>query len=342
MDIYFVCLTNSYIQGGRCVAGIQVKCLPSQSFRIVRNSWGTPLWVRPISHETDTGEIPIETARTVHLLDVIKLEDAEPCGRCAHSEDVYFSRMVAVGKHYMLTEELMDRFVDASRSKLFYNFGKAIPPEAYQRGSYSILLIRAEEAEVYAGSEGSLDHPRYHVRFLYHDHTYDLPITDPVYLHELRFEKRTLGRKKLLFITCSLGLEHKGWHHKQASTIFELNAEESSDPLPLAEKAAVATDWFDEYEQELLRLMKLKQQVESEISELRQRLKLRMESQRVETVRSANFTVSYAPSKTVMRFDVRSFKTDHEELYRSYCKPQVRESNITVKRTPAESEESAT
>jgi hypothetical protein len=134
-----------------------------------------------------------------------------------------------------------------------------------------------------------------------------------------------------MFITCSLGLEYEGAHFKLAATVFE------TEPQPSATSKETAPEgWFDEYERELARLLNEKVAIEEQITELRMRLRERMERYGVEKVNSQQISVSYTPARTVMQFDSRSFRAENEELYSSYCRPKQREASIVVKRNPSD------
>ena len=238
--------------------------------------------------------------------------------------------MTFTGKHYAITSQLLQRFMDEKHRHVFYNFGKAVLPFDYRQGSHSILLIRVEHAEVYA-DEGYSGQVRYRISFIYHGHQYDFPITDPCYQTELRLGQRATGQKGTMFITCSLGLEYEGAHFKLAATVFE------TEPQPSATSKETAPEgWFDEYERELARLLNEKTAIEEQITELRMRLRERMERYGVEKVNSQQISVSYTPARTVMQFDSRSFRAENEELYSSYCRPKQREASIVVKRNPSD------
>ena len=78
--------------------------------------------------------------------------------------------------------KIQNYLVDNSRTTLFFNYGRAVVPDVYNRlGDHSILLIKANDAEIY-GDTTYTDYPRFRVNFHYHSHQYDLPITDPWYI----------------------------------------------------------------------------------------------------------------------------------------------------------------
>ena len=92
------------------------------------------------------------------------------------------------------------------------------------------------------------------------------------------------------------------------------------------------SNWFDEYESELVRLLDQRDEIEEQISQLRQIILEQMEKYGEEIVNSRSFSISYVPAKTVMQFDSRSFRAENEDLYSSYCSPKQREASIIVKR----------
>ena len=328
MDKYFICLANSYKHGGRCVAGVEV-LWDGEKSTVVREDNGAARWIRPICRETHTGEIPNHEAQLICVFDVVKLEGVEPCPCAAQSENVYYEKLTYAGKHYEASPELLKRFMDENHRHVFFNYGKAITPDTYNEGTHSILMIQTDRSEVYADTEYS-DTPRYRLRFTYHEHEYDFPITDPVYLNDLSCGRRQTGLKGRLFVTCSLGLEYEGWHYKLAATVFE-----TEEHHPVAEPAP--DGWFDEYNLELTRLITMKNEVEEQIGVLRSKLLLQMEKYGVDMIHSRQFIVSYTPPKTVMQFDSRAFREENEELYTNYCKPKHREASITVKRNKEDS-----
>lgn len=331
MDRYFVCLANSYKHGGRCLAGIEVEWVEGH-WRIVRNEEGCPKWIRPFSKETNTGEIPKEQALMFAVLEIIKIEGVEECPQDAQTENVYYEKMIPVGKQYKKSSRLLDRFVDESHSHVLYNYGKAVSPDVFcNRGTFSILLIRALDSEVYMET-GIKDYPRFRVKFTYQGHCYDFPITDPGYLQEMRLGKRALGYKGTMFITCSLGVEHEGWHPKLAACVFEIDTE--CDKMDLERNAVeiVDEDWFGNYEQELRFLLEQRDVIDGKIKELRAKITQNMEVRQVNKVESSVFTVNYIPAKVLMQFDSKAFKEDYEELYNSYCRPKQKKASIIVKR----------
>lgn len=331
MDKYFVCLANSYKHGGRCIAGVEVEW-KQEHWWIVRDEQECPKWVRPLSRDTKTGEIPKEMAMNFLILEIIKLEGVIECGYDAQTENVYFEKMMSIGKRYEKTALLLERFMNESHRHILYNYGKAVSPDIFQyRGFYSILLIRALDSEVYMETNVK-DFPRYRIKFSYRGHNYDFPITDPVYAQDLRMGRRVTGFKGMLFITCSLGVEHEGWHPKLAACIFEVNSM-SKDMNLERTKADVGTeDWFADYGQKLHQLIVQREVITEKINELRARITQCMEARQIRELKSSMFSVDLVPARILMQFDAKAFRKDYEELYNSYCKPKHKGASIVVKR----------
>ena len=110
-------------------------------------------------------------------------------------------------------------------------------------------------------------------------------------------------------------------------------------------------NWFDYYDHELARLIDLKKETENQIGALRKELLQQMEIHGEEKMKSTRFTITYSPSKTVLKFDSellrekdvelyksyctifdsKSFRVENEELYESCCKPVQKDASIVVR-----------
>lgn len=331
MEKYFVCLANSYKHGGRCIAGVEVEWI-HEHWRIVRNEYGCPKWIRPLSRQTGTGEIPKELALNFMTLEIVKLEGVLDCGYDAQTENVYYDKMLPIGKHYEKTTLLLEKFIDESHRHVLYNYGKGVSPEVCQnRGFYSILLIRASCSEVYAES-GFKDYPRYRIKFSYRGHNYDFPITDSVYLQDLRSGRCLPGYKGTTYITCSLGLEHEGWHPKLAACVFEVESVLENANLGKNQDDKNKEDWFSDYEQELYQLTEQKKMIDKRIKEIRTNIIQKMQQFQMKKITSSLFVIDFVPAKVLTSFDRESFKKDHEDLYNAYCKSKQKDVTIVVKR----------
>ena len=132
-----------------------------------------------------------------------------------------------------------------------------------------------------------------------------------------------------LYLTLSLGLEFEGFHYKLIAAVI----------LPKDSKSVVSkyteereNNWFDEYEQELARLLDLKKDIDDQIITLRKELIQQMEVHGEEKVNSTRFTISYSPPKTIMQFNSKLFREENQELFVKYCKPIQKAASIVVRR----------
>ena len=69
-----ICMGNSYKNGGRCLAGIEVK-KSSGGYNIVKNESGSPKWIRPVMKNDHNG-IPESMVKAFGMLDVLEVDIA--------------------------------------------------------------------------------------------------------------------------------------------------------------------------------------------------------------------------------------------------------------------------
>ena len=330
MDKYFVCLANSYKRGGRCLAGIEIAYSQEGQWEIVRNKDGSPHWIRPIAN-TPFGEIPIHVANNIKLLSVVKLTGVEACPECIHSENVHYSQIEVFPLSYSSEQNVLNLFVDNVHQSVFGNRGKAVSADMVPGLNYSLMLIHAENVQVY--EDNNREKSRNRIKFNYFGAEYDLPITDPTFLDEFRTETESRAIIPNVFLTLSLGLEFEGWHHKLvAGVIIPYGSSLLHDVKSDSQVQDMNSDWFNEYEQELARLLDQKADIEEQINELRQKILKQMEKDGVDRIHSHQFSISYTPAKAIIQFDNKAFRAENEELYSLYCKPKYREASIIVKR----------
>ena len=93
-----------------------------------------------------------------------------------------------------------------------------------------------------------------------------------------------------------------------------------------------SSNWFVEYEQELQRLIALKEDTESRIEDIRTKILHQMETHQEEELQTALFSIRYTPAKQIMRFDSKRFKAENEALFSSYCEPQEKPACIVVRK----------
>lgn len=98
------------------------------------------------------------------------------------------------------------------------------------------------------------------------------------------------------------------------------------------EDSAPLNQWFEEYEKELDELLLAKATLEDNIKAIRSKILEQMKEHNLEKLETSKYSISYYPSRTVMQFDSKTFKEEHEELYSSYCTPKEKEASLVVKR----------
>lgn len=325
MDKYFVCLANSYKRGGRCIAGVEIISDNNGGWMPARNEDGRPRWIRPIARTT-YGEIPNYIAEDIATLSLVKLTDVVLCPEEAHVENVSYSRMGKCNYEIASEPSIMNNFIDTVHQSIFQSKGRAVSAEMLNGIHYSLMLIHPNRACAYIDENREKSKNR--MKFSYYGTEYDFPITDPTFIERLKQNPEGYLSIYDVYLTISLGLEFEGWHHKLVAGVIMPNTTE----LP----KEIKPDWFDEYEQELARLMDKKNEIEGQINEVRANILQQMESHGIEKIRSEQFSVSYTPARTVVQFDSKAFRTENEELYSNYCRPKLREASIVVKRNVKE------
>jgi hypothetical protein len=330
MEKHFICLANSYKHGGRCIAGIEVVPQSDGSLVIVRHNDGRPRWLRPLSMSVN-GEIPNHLAESFKIFSLVKLTDVEACPDKAHSEDVHCSRMEFCHSEITSTQEFLDQLIDTKHQAVFYFRGKSIPTTMIDRLDYSLMLIHPENACAYCDEER--ENSKYRMKFTYLGSNYDFPITDPVFLEQFKKAPDRYTDLKGIYLVLSLGLEFEGFHYKLVATVVFPTKKPS-----VSEKPALSEEphWFNDIEQEMIRLIEAKKKIEERMETLRGKIKEQMELHGEEQVKARYFTISYTPAKTVMQFDSKTFRLENEDLYSHYCIPKQRAASIVVRKNNVE------
>lgn len=222
MDKLFVCMAVSYKYGGRCIGGVELtKNSDNGKYSIVTEN-GTPKWVRPVTRNTDHGEIPMHLSSTCSVMDIVKLTNVEACPDCAQSENYYFQGIEKVGR-LTTNSRTLDILCDNSHELIFGNRGKAVHPDNYETLSYSLMLIKAENVRFFMENRYGTNRPRLRVDFSYCGNSYDLPVTDPEFCDKADYGVEELNGESAYYLTISLGVEHEGWHSKLVANVIPLS-----------------------------------------------------------------------------------------------------------------------
>lgn len=220
MEKKIICMGNSYKNGGRCLAGIEIQNTAS-GFSIVRNNYGLPNWIRPVMSNGDNG-LPEYLVGSFSMLDILVVDvtDAVPTG--AHCENVHFNSIRKIGRLGQNSQNL-NSLCDTWHSLIFGNRGKAVPNEVFENGDYSLMFIMPENPIINMQLD-EYGHEKYRIQFVYNGTQYDFPLTDTRYINELRSRNKMCGGRNTgdLYLTLSLGVNHYDWHYKLVAGVIDL------------------------------------------------------------------------------------------------------------------------
>ena len=222
----FICLANSYKHTNRCIVGVKVIYHnESNTFDVIRDSNGNPVWFRPINRSTEAGAVPNDEALKISILDVVKAHDAEPHPEGAQKENSYYSSFATVGSIPFSVKDL-DIFLDKTHSSLFGNRGVAVHPDKYGELDYSALFIKCTEVEFYLKDRTNIERiPQPRAKFKFKGIDYDLPITDPIFRQAIHNDIEKANSYPSYYFTISLGVENEGWHSKLIACVIPIPQE---------------------------------------------------------------------------------------------------------------------
>ncbi len=216
MPTKFVCLANSFKEGGRCLAGIE---LDANNNPVMVS--GRPKWIRPVCN-TPHGEVPNHIAEPFSVLNIVEIQITgnQPPGY--QSENVTFNEnSIRVVGNFSINQ--LQNLCD-NRNLIFSNRGKAVSQEQIVNLNHSLLLISATEFEVTQRTyEDRPDRPQTRLHFTYNGNSYDFPVTDPVFLHRYQANPDVLENINQIFVSLSLGVEWQHWYYKLVAAIIPNN-----------------------------------------------------------------------------------------------------------------------
>ena len=218
-----ICMGNSYKNGGRCLAGIEVK-KSSGGYNIVKNESGSPKWIRPVMKNDHNG-IPESMVKAFGMLDVLEVDIANEVPIGAHSENVHFSSIYKVGPY----EGSLIYLCDEGHSLIFGNRGKAVSEDVFSTGGYSLMFVKPTDLFIETLYD-DYGHEKYRIQFTYKGNRYDFPLTDPEYISLLQRGQRECGnRNEELYLTLSLGVNFNDWHYKLVAGVVEMRNNDKNE-----------------------------------------------------------------------------------------------------------------
>ncbi len=203
-----VCLANSFREGGRCLAGIELNQMNEPVF--VNNR---PRWLRPVC-KTAHEEVPTALVSDIFLLDIVEFTPVEFHNFGHQTENLTFvneslnkAGTFSLQKLWMLTE-------NEKHNSIFGNTGKAVSVDALRAMNYSLKLLYTEKFRVSEKDVKDKYYPKVRIAFDFHGVEYDFPVTDPVFLYEYQYNKELLLKKKHLYLTISLAAPFENYSYK--------------------------------------------------------------------------------------------------------------------------------
>lgn len=213
-----ICLGNSYKNGGRCLAGIEVK-KTTNGYIFVKDNDGLPKWIRPVMADSNRG-IPENMVRSFRMLDILEVDVTSDAPYGAHSENVHFRSISKVGYY---NGSLM-ALCDENHSLIFGNRGKAVPEEIFCEMEYSLMFVKPENLYIDTQYDEK-GREKYRIQFSHKGNRYDFPLTDPVYISMLQKGCCKCGnRSNDIYLTLSLGVNYNDWHYKLVAGVIDMAA----------------------------------------------------------------------------------------------------------------------
>lgn len=211
-----ICLSNSFKEGGRCLAGIQI----SDDLKIYRQN-NRAKWIRPVcatAHE----EVPNHLARNFEYYDILEFtpdpiferNDYQSENLRIQNNNISFVQKVRAKK------SLTDLCDNNTLNDIFGNRGKSVSQFEIDTLNHSLMMVKITTFEVLLVQNEFRQHPQKRLAFKYNNTNYNLPITDPVFLHKYEHNQNILTNVLEIFVVLSLGVEFNSSYYKLVATIL--------------------------------------------------------------------------------------------------------------------------
>ena len=213
-------LSNSYKEGGRCIAGIQI----DEQYRIVSRN-NNLSWIRPICN-TVHEQVPNNLASNIKYFDVIDFEidttytrnDYQSENVLIHNNNLKYYKKLKTNRRWSTLNKLYSNF--NNNNTIYLNSSKFITTNQIQNLSYSLQLVKATDFEIVQNNRYDGNGTQLRILFNYKRNSYNLPITDPIFLNKYRRDDSILDYSEEIFIISSLGVAFNNKYYKLAATIF--------------------------------------------------------------------------------------------------------------------------
>lgn len=209
-----VCLANSFRVGGRCLGGIE---LDQNNNPVMQND--RPKWIRPVCN-TEHEEVPTELVADISLLDIIEFNSIRATGYGHQSENILFEEN-SINSIGVFNINTLDNLTDNNHHKqIFSNGGAAVPAHLVDGLTHSLMLVELKEFAVNERVFEGRAYPQKKLSFLYNNHQYNFPITDPVFQHRYSSNHDILENEERIFASLSLAAPHEDWSSKLVAGII--------------------------------------------------------------------------------------------------------------------------
>ena len=209
-----VCLANSFRVGGRCLGGIE---LDQNNNPVIQN--GRPKWIRPVCN-TEHEEVPTHLVSHISLLDIVEFQAIQATGHGHQSENVLFNtNSIQTNGRFPISR--LNTITDNNRfNVLFVNHGAAVPEHLVDGLTHSLMLLELTTFETNERIFEGKPFPQIKLSFRHNDNLYNLPITDPSFLHRYGINNNILQGRQRVYVSLSLAAPHEGWSSKLVAGII--------------------------------------------------------------------------------------------------------------------------
>ncbi len=209
-----VCLANSFRLGGRCVGGVELDANNNPVLHA-----GRPKWIRPVLH-TAHEEVPVGLVSNISLLDIIEFDVEEVGGHGHQTENVVFIP-TSLSRNGTFPNARANEITDNNRFPLLFgNRGAAVPETNMHLYTHSLTLLEVTNFEVNERVFPGKPFPQKKLSFTYNTNNYNLPITDPAFIHRYDTNRNLLQGVEKTFLTVSLSAPNETWLYKLVAGII--------------------------------------------------------------------------------------------------------------------------
>jgi hypothetical protein len=210
-----VCLANSFKEGGRCLAGIE---LDNQNNPVIVN--GRPKWIRPIC-DTPHGEVPTYLVSHLNILEIIEINVTGNPSTDYQCENALF-RENSIRSIGTFGRDNLNALCESPLT-IFNNRGNAVAQDAIRNLTRSLILINTNNFEVTERTYEDTQKRQTRLIFTHRANQYNFPITDPVFLHHYQANSDFIEGVHELLLCLSLGVVWQNWYYKLVAGIITTN-----------------------------------------------------------------------------------------------------------------------